>query len=142
MFGPFGNWYIRVDNYLVQQGSVNKYVLTMKLEQPILSQEGEYALDSNFSCVKFQVLEVSQVVLLDTTIFIYLCFLKNIPDIVHHFCAFYQRQAVSFFLLEAFWQMNIRSERKNLIKTSLEYVLLLCKSDSYFWVQRRYKVFL
>lgn len=98
MFGPFGNWYIRVDNYLVQQGSVNKYVLTLKLEQPILSQEGEYALDSNFSCVKFQVLEVAQVVLLDTTIFIYLCFLKNIPDIVHHLCAFYQRQAVSFLL--------------------------------------------
>lgn len=101
MFGPFGNWYIRVDNYLVQQGSVNKYVLTLKLEQPILSQEGEYTLDSNFSCVKFQVLEVVQVVLLDTTIFIYLCFLKNIPDIAHHLCAFYQRQAVSFLLLEA-----------------------------------------
>ena len=68
----------------------------MKLEQPILSQEGEYTLDSNFSCVKFQVLEVAQVVLLDTTIFIYLWFLKNIPDIVHHLCAIYQRQAVRF----------------------------------------------
>ena len=142
MFGPFGNWYIRVDNYLVQQGSVDKYVLTLKLEKPILSQEGEYTLDSNFSCVKFQVLEVAQVVLLDTTIFIYLWFLKNIPDIVHHLCAIYQRQAVRFLFPGALWQMNTRSERKNLIKTSLEYVLLLCKSDSYFWVQRRYKVFL